>query len=192
MQSIIQAELWKVIDWIDGLPHIYAVSTLGRIKRMACERVNSKGFVRRHRERFLSPTDNGNGYKIISFTIRKKRKNFYMHRLVAQAFLENPEGKLKINHKDYDRGNNNVNNLEWCTDRENTIYSAWKNRHPRSKVAASEYGRGIRKKDNRYEVAIYHAGKQIYVGRFRDIDSAVRARNQAYTEKGLGAWVSQL
>lgn len=192
MKNTTQDEIWKSIDWIDGMIPIYAVSNLGRIKRIAHEHRNILGVVHRRKEMVITPSDNGNGYKIISVYICGKRKNLYVHRLVAQAFLENPEGKPEVNHKDYDRGNNNVINLEWCTDRENANYSAWKTRHPRLNVAAGEYGRGIRKRKNSYEVAIYHAGKQIYVGNFRDIESAVRARNQAYTEKGLGAWVSQL
>ena len=49
-----------------------------------------------------------------------KRKDRYVHRLVAEAFIPNPDGKRFVNHKDCNRINNNMNNLEWCTVTENT------------------------------------------------------------------------
>lgn len=52
-----------------------------------------------------------------------KRKDRYIHRLVAQAFLPRENGKNFVNHKDCDRSNNHVENLEWCTSAENNLYS---------------------------------------------------------------------
>ena len=52
-----------------------------------------------------------------------KRKDLYIHRLVAQAFIDNPRNCNVVNHKDCNRSNNDVNNLEWCTIKENTDYS---------------------------------------------------------------------
>jgi len=48
-----------------------------------------------------------------------KPKNFYIHRLVALTFIENPKGLTDVNHKDFNRSNNHVDNLEWCTQKEN-------------------------------------------------------------------------
>lgn len=98
-------EIWKDIKGYEGL---YSVSNRGRIK-------NAK--------RILKPSNNGNGYMLIGLRKRGKRKNFYIHRLVALAFIENPENKPVINHKDYNRKNNDVNNLEWITVKENVNYS---------------------------------------------------------------------
>lgn len=60
------------------------------------------------------------------FSLRNEEKNLSIHRLVGDAFIPNPENKPQINHKDGNRRNNHVNNLEWCTARENMIH-AYKN-----------------------------------------------------------------
>ena len=85
----------------------------------------------------MQSTDNGNGYKLIGLRKPKhKKKNFYVHRLVAEAFIPNPQNYTYINHKDYDRGNNNVDNLEWCTQSYNNKYSGINHHHPNSKPVA--------------------------------------------------------
>lgn len=57
----------------------------------------------------------------------RKRLNLYIHRIVAKIFIPNPEDKVEVNHIDWNKSNNNVNNLEWCTRSENTIhgFSNW-------------------------------------------------------------------
>ena len=59
--------------------------------------------------------DNGSGYKYV----RIGRKNVYVHRLIAETFIPNPENKPQVNHKDGNRANNSVDNLEWVTAKEN-------------------------------------------------------------------------
>lgn len=84
-------------------------------------------------EHILTPTDNGSGYKIVSLHTKRSRINKYVHRLVAEHFLDNPLGKKYINHLDYDKSNNAVTNLEWCTQLENIAYSAEHMRKPKKK-----------------------------------------------------------
>ena len=62
------------------------------------------------------------GYLAVSLTIDKKRKSYLCHRLVAQAFLDNPLNLPCVNHMDENKTNNNINNLEYCTNHYNCLY----------------------------------------------------------------------
>lgn len=109
--EIILTEIWKPIKEYE---ESYEISNFGRIKSK--QRIVKKwNGTRTVREKVLTPTDNVNGYLIISLRSNNKRKNKYIHRLVAEAFLDNPENYKYVNHKDYNKKNNNINNLEWCT-----------------------------------------------------------------------------
>lgn len=68
---------------------------------------------------FLVPQDNGVGYMKVVLRINGKSKNVYVHRLVAECFLPNPNGLKEVNHIDGNKRNNDVSNLEWCTGLEN-------------------------------------------------------------------------
>lgn len=63
------------------------------------------------------------GYYIVTLCKGKERKTKKIHRLVAEAFIPNVENKLQVNHIDGNKLNNNVKNLEWCTDSENMIHA---------------------------------------------------------------------
>ena len=78
--------------------------------------VNNRGEIRhKKRKHILSPRKNSSGYLYVSFNINGRRRNFAVHRIVANAFIPNPNGYPEVNHKDYDRTNNNVGNLEWVS-----------------------------------------------------------------------------
>ncbi len=64
-----------------------------------------------------------NGYKTISLRVNGKQRNLYSHRIIAKYFIPNPENKPIVNHKDGNRANNNINNLEWCTLKENSQHA---------------------------------------------------------------------
>ena len=70
----------------------------------------------------LRSHDNGHGYKTVCLCIDGKPKTYYVHRLVASAFVENPNDYPEVNHIDVDRGNNSAENLEWCTSKYNKNY----------------------------------------------------------------------
>lgn len=70
------------------------------------------------------PTDNQRGYLYVDLYNSGKRKRFYVHRLVAQYFIENPMRKPFVNHKDGNTKNNFVQNLEWCTPAENVEHAS--------------------------------------------------------------------
>ena len=74
-------------------------------------------------KKYLKPTDNGKGYMIIGLVKNGKRKNHYIHRLVCEAYLDNPNNLLEVNHKDKNPKNNKLDNLEWCDRSYNVSYS---------------------------------------------------------------------
>ena len=100
-----------------------------------------------------------------------------VHKLVAEAFLPNPEGKKCINHKDYNKSNNKLENLEWVTHKENNAYSSEHYRVPRNrKTKTSIYGKGIRKKGNKFELSI----NKHYIGTFETVEEARRVRDEQF------------
>lgn len=108
-------EVWKDIPDYEG---IYQVSNKGRIKSLARIVGNCK-----RKDKIIIPKDNGTGYYKVNLYKNGKHKNHYVHKLVASVFINNEGNKPCINHKDYNRKNNNVENLEWVTYKENNNYS---------------------------------------------------------------------
>jgi len=73
--------------------------------------------------KWLSLCDNGHGYKQVFICVNNKRYMRYVHRLVAECFIPNPNGLPEVNHLDGNKGNNSVENLEWCTRSENARHA---------------------------------------------------------------------
>ena len=96
-------EFWKDIEGYEG---IYQVSNLGMVKRVTTGRILKSG-------------KNRGGYLYVNLCKQRLVSNKRIHRLVAQAFIPNPENKSDINHIDEDKTNNTVTNLEWTTRKEN-------------------------------------------------------------------------
>lgn len=112
-------ELWKDIDEFKG---IYQISNRGRVKRLhRIVKINNKNniYERELREKILIPTEDKDGYLVIGL-LGKNRK---IHRLVAKAFIPNPFCFPQVNHKDGNKKNNNVENLEWCSNLYNQIHA---------------------------------------------------------------------
>lgn len=98
--------------------------------------VNRKGEIRhKKRQKILSPRKNSGGYGYVCFIIDGQRKNFAIHRIVANAFIPNPNGYTEVNHKDFNRLNNCVENLEWVSSSQNKhhAYTEIKNHIVRGK-----------------------------------------------------------
>lgn len=108
-------EVWKDIEGYEGM---YQVSNRGRIKSLARER----NIGRKTKGDSLIGLYKHNGYIITILCKNSIRHTFSVHRLVGKAFIPNPENKPCINHKDENRENNNVENLEWCTYKYNDNY----------------------------------------------------------------------
>lgn len=111
-------EVWKgVLGYEDS----YEVSNYGRVKSLSRKmEVHRDGetHVRYYRERLMSPSIRAR-YPNVNLSRDGRPENFLVHRLVAQAFIPNPENKPNVNHIDGDTHNNHVSNLEWVTQSEN-------------------------------------------------------------------------
>ena len=105
-------EIWKDIEGYEGL---YQVSNLGRVKSIYGWCGNR--FVKR--TKILKLKINNKGYTKVYLYKNKKSKMFFVHRLVAMAFVPNPNNLPQVNHKDGNKLNNSIGNLEWCTCSEN-------------------------------------------------------------------------
>ena len=113
-------EIWKDIRGYEGL---YQVSSLGRVKSLAKEILIKNGYTRHQEERFLALHPNTHGYLTVGIYKNAKRKHRTIHRLVAEAFLPNRDKSLEVNHKDGDKINNRVDNLEWCSGYKNLAHA---------------------------------------------------------------------
>lgn len=120
-------EIWKDIENYNG---IYQISNLGNIKSLGRKVIQKNGKVIYLKTRILKPVITKNGYLQTILSKSKKTERKYVHRLVAQAFIENYNEKLEVNHKDFNRLNNNLNNLECITHAENYKYSFNRGRIP--------------------------------------------------------------
>lgn len=112
-------EVWKPIMGYEGL---YEVSNLGRVKSLDRMVINYRGsFIRKGEIKAICNLSKG--YKGVLLCKDGKQKTHKVHRLVAEAFLPNPDNLPQVNHKDEDKTNNRVENLEWCDNKYNINYS---------------------------------------------------------------------
>jgi len=112
-------EEWRDIPGFEG--H-YQVSNHGEVRSLERIVKAPAGRTRPIEAKVLRPMSNLSGYVFVFLRRDGERQKFYVHRLVAIAFIENPEGKEIVNHKDCNRSNNILLNLEWATGSENVLH----------------------------------------------------------------------
>lgn len=120
-------EIWKDIKGYEGR---YQISNEGRVKSL----IGSK-------EKILKPGLNFHGYEKVTLSKGNKVKAHLVHRLVAQAFIPNPNDYPCINHKDEMKFDNSVDNLEWCTYDYNNNYGSRKLKIAETRVFIKDYVR---------------------------------------------------
>ena len=124
-------EEWRYIKGYEGK---YQISNYGRVKSLK----NSKG---NYREKIMNPNDDTHGYLKVNLSKNNKKKTYKIHRLVAIHFIDNPNNYECVNHKDENKQNNRVENLEWCTKKYNTNYGTTQKRHSETKKRLFKEGK---------------------------------------------------
>jgi hypothetical protein len=113
---------WKAIEGFEG----FEVSDGGSVRSLTRQILCKNGVVKTIRGKDVPsfPNKDRGGYHYVSISKNNKTFCLSVHRLVAKAFIFNPEGKPEVNHKDFDTANNWVGNLEWATELENMLHAA--------------------------------------------------------------------
>ena len=127
-------EKWKAVDGFEGF---YEVSNLGRVKALERLVENNGGMQRKH-EKILKE-NRSNGHAVVVLCRDKKTYPKFVHRLVAQAFIPNPEGKPVVDHLDTNALNNRVENLRWVTQQENCMNPLTREHNSKSKMGHRGY-----------------------------------------------------
>lgn len=133
----IEGEIWVDVPNYEGL---YQISNFGNVKSLSRYVETSSG-CRKTKERLLKPSVSDTGYYRVCFRKDCSNKRFFVHRLVAIAFIPNPHNLPQINHKDENPSNNTVNNLEWCDAKYNNNYGG------RIKKAAAATSKPVKQYD---------------------------------------------
>ena len=163
-------EEWKDIEGYGG---IYQISNLGRVKSLQRLVNNTHCSKRLIKESFLSVKRKSHQYDYVSLYKNNKQKRAYIHRLVAQAFIQNPNNYTDVNHKNEVKRDNRVENLEWCDKKYNNNYGTGKRRMIESRNAHNKWN--AEKETHMYDMDGF------YVRSFRSVVEAAKYFNCADT-----------
>ena len=140
-------EEWRPVVGYEGL---YEVSSYGRVRSL------DRFYYRLHKGKVLSPTKDRYGYLTVTLNCNGKSKTIKIHRLVAQAFIENPDNLPQVNHKDEVKSNNCVDNLEWCSAKYNNNFGTRQERY-RNTMLEKGHWSGLSREE--YEKKRYQENK---------------------------------
>ncbi len=142
-------EIWKPVKGFEG---IYEISNFGRLKSF---KTDKNGFI-------LQQTNKKNGYFSVVLKSRFLTKHTRIHRLVAEAFIDNPENKKEVNHIDLNKQNNHFKNLEWVTPKENIKHAMENGVNFCAKMIESNIAKSkriLQKSLDGVEIAVYKNSK---------------------------------
>lgn len=166
-------EIWKDID---GWETIFQVSNTGKVRRLY-----------KSGPKELKGTMKTGGYKGVLLKTPEKFKAEYVHRLVAEAFIDNPDNLSCVNHKDENKLNNCVDNLEWCTHKYNNSYGTRNKRVSKTKTNNTYNMKQIKcVETNIIYPTIHEAGRQTGIN-IQNISmccrGAVYSKRNGYTKR---------
>ena len=153
-------ERWKSINGFAN----YEISSCGRARNATTERM-------------LKSSDDGRGYLKINLYKEGKPSTMKIHKLVAEAFVDNPEDKKCVDHIDNDKTNNNWENLRYATHAENA-----RNKSKRANATSTYYGVCFHKKADKWHAQIQIDGRRKHLGYFTDEKEAAAVFNKAAAE----------
>jgi hypothetical protein len=171
-------EIWKDVPEYEG---IYQVSNLGNVR--------SLNYNNNKKTKEICKKKHKTGYLNVVLCKNSEKKNKGVHRLVALAFIPNPNNYPCVNHIDTNKANNNVENLEWCTHSQNTQHAIKHGRHnPRFMLGRTGAKNKLSKKIVQYDLqgnvvnrwdCISDAAR-FYGLRSGNINNCLRGRNKTY------------
>lgn len=134
-------ETWKPVVGYEG---IYEVSSFGRVKTVdhfVDYKQSGKYKTKMHVKEKIRKLQNIKGYLTVQLLSKGSSRTALVHRLVANAFIHNPLNKPDVNHIDNNTSNNNVTNLEWCTEKENNYHCIRSGRHVSKKGSSHPHSK---------------------------------------------------
>lgn len=166
-------EIFKDVKGYEG---VFQVSNLGNVKSLQRKAFNGHSMID-IKEKILSQRLSSNGYPKVTFRNQERFHSPMVHRLVAEAFIQNPENKKQVNHINGNKSDNRVENLEWVSSMENCCHREIKK--PNTSVYSGVHWD---KKDNKWKATIRFEGRNKQLGSFDDELSAYNKRVQFETE----------
>lgn len=182
-------EIWKEVEGYEN----YEVSNMGRVRSVDREIYQEGIGLRKLKGRPVKPWHNGYGYykvclgSYVSPDGKRKHPTEYVHRLVARAFIDNPNNLPVVDHIDFNRANNCVENLRWVSQRTNILHSLPNQPIQNSKTRRTNTGYKYitEKRRVQYGVSLPIDHKRRISNTFDTLEEAVEWRNQKVKEIGI-------
>jgi len=172
-------EEWRDISGYEGL---YQVSDFGRVKSLARTDYNKNGRILPIKERIMATHSNGVGHIKLTLSNGNSRSKKYVHRLMAEAFVPNPNGYKLINHIDGNPSNNTLPNIEWVSMRENVTHGLKKSDSRKKSSVFPGVHLNTINTNKKWKAMLFLNGKHNFLGNFYTEEEAHEAYQKALIE----------